>query len=145
MAVFVFALLIVYKIFSIQMTVKPANNPYVSSISKVEINASRGNIFADDKEKSALAISVPIYELRMDLVAVKKELFESKVDSLAMMLSRVFGNKSEAEYRKELIDAKRTKRRYHLLKKNVSYNELQAIVKAPILRKGQCTENGGVY
>lgn len=137
MAVFVFALLIVYKIFSIQMTVKPANNPYVSSISKVEINASRGNIFADDKEKSALAISVPIYELRMDLVAVKKELFESKVDSLAMMLSRVFGNKSEAEYRKELIDAKRTKRRYHLLKKNVSYNELQAIVKAPILRKGQ--------
>ena len=137
MAVFVFALLIVYKIFSIQMTVKPANNPYVSSISKVEINASRGNIFADDKEKSALAISVPIYELRMDLVAVKKEFFESKVDSLAMMLSRVFGNKSEAEYRKELIDAKRTKRRYHLLKKNVSYNELQAIVKAPILRKGQ--------
>ncbi|MDB4089593.1 penicillin-binding transpeptidase domain-containing protein [Flavobacteriales bacterium] len=137
MAVFVFALLIIYKIFSIQMTVKPANNPYVSSISEVEIKASRGNIFADDKEKSALAISVPIYELRMDLVAVKEELFTSKVDSLAICLSKVFGSKSKTEYRKELIDAKASGRRYHLLKKNVSYNDLQAIIKAPILRKGQ--------
>lgn len=137
MAVFIFALLLIYKIFSIQMTVKPANNPYISSISEVEIKASRGNIFADDKEKSALAISVPIYELRMDLVAVKENLFTDKVDSLAMMLSRVFGNKSEFEYRKELTDAKRNKRRYHLLQKNVSYNELQEIIKAPILRKGQ--------
>ena len=136
-AVFIFALLIVYKIFSIQMTVKPANNPYVSSISEVEIKASRGNIFADDKEKSALAISVPIYELRMDLVAVKDELFMSKVDSLAIVLSRLFENKTEQEYRKELIDAKRNKRRYHLLKKNVSYNELQVMKQAPILRKGQ--------
>lgn len=137
MTVLVFALLIIYKIFSIQMTVKPDNNPYVSSISKVEIKASRGNIFADDKEKSALAISVPIYELRMDLVAVKQDLFEEKVDSLAICLSNVFGNKSFSEYRKELLDAKKNKRRYHLLKKNVSYNSLQAIKKAPILREGQ--------
>ena len=137
MAVFIFALLIVFKIFSIQMNVKPANNPYISSISEETITASRGNIFADDKEKSALAISVPIYELRMDLVAVNEDLFRDKVDSLAMMLSRVFGNKTEAEFRQELSDAKTKKRRYHLLQKNVSYKELQAIIKAPILRKGQ--------
>lgn len=137
MTVFVFALLLIYKIFSIQMTVKPANNPYVSSISEEKISASRGNIFADDKEKSALAISVPIYELRMDLVAVKDKLFTAKVDSLAMMLSRVFQDKTESQYRIQLSDAKKNKRRYHLLQKNVSYNELQEIIKAPILRKGQ--------
>ncbi len=136
-AVFVFSLALVYKIFTIQMTVNPENNAYISSISEVEIAASRGNIFADDKEKSALAISVPIYEIRMDLVAVKSELFTSKVDSLALRLSQVFKDKSEGQYRRELLDAKRNKRRYHLLHKKVSYNEMVEITNAPILRKGQ--------
>lgn len=136
-AVFVFSLALVYKIFSIQMTVNPDNNAYISSISEVEIAASRGNIFADDKEKSALAISVPIYEIRMDLVSVKSELFKSKVDSLALRLSQVFKDKSEGQYRRELNDAKRNKRRYHLLQKKVSYNEMVEIINAPILRKGQ--------
>ncbi len=136
-AVFVFSLTLVYKIFSIQMTVNPKNNAYVSSISEVDIAASRGNIFADDKEKSALAISVPIYELRMDFVAVKEELFKEKVDSLALRLSQVFQDKSESQYRRQLIDAKRNKRRYHLLQKNISYHEMVEITKAPILRKGQ--------
>lgn len=135
--VLAFAVVVGWKIFAIQMTVNPENNAYVSSISKVKISASRGNIFADDKEKSALAISVPIYEIRMDMVAVKETLFKQKVDSLAMMLSRVFKDKTESVYRKELIDAKRNKRRYHLLQKNVSYYEMQAIINAPILRKGQ--------
>lgn len=137
LAVFMFSLALVYKIFSIQVTINPENNAYVSSISEVEIKASRGNIFADDKEKSALAISVPIYEIRMDLVAVKQELFETKIDSLALRLSQVFKGKSKGDYRKELIDAKRNKRRYHLLQKNVSYNKMVAITQAPILRKGQ--------
>lgn len=136
-AVFVFSLALVYKIFSIQVTVNPDNNAYISSISEVEIAASRGNIFADDKEKSALAISVPIYEIRMDLVSVKSELFKSKVDSLALRLSQVFKDKSEGQYRRELNDAKRNKRRYHLLQKKVSYNEMVEIINAPILRKGQ--------
>ena len=137
LAVLVFSLAIMYKIFSIQMTVNPENNAYVSSISQVEIAASRGNIFADDKEKSALAISVPIYELRIDMVAVKDKLFKEKVDSLALRLFQVFGDKSKNEYRRLLIDAKRNKRRYYLLQKNVSYQEIEAIKKAPILRKGQ--------
>lgn len=137
LAVFVFSLALVYKIFSIQVTINPENNAYVSSISEVKIKASRGNIFADDKEKSALAISVPIYEIRMDLVAVKQELFEAKIDSLALRLSQVFKDKSKGDYRKELIDAKRNKRRFHLLQKDVSYNKMVEITQAPILRKGQ--------
>jgi cell division protein FtsI (penicillin-binding protein 3) len=135
--VLMFSLALIYKMFSIQMTVNPENNAYISSISEVEIAASRGNIFADDKEKSALAISVPIYELRMDLVAVKQDLFDEKIDSLSMKLAQVFKDKSESEYRRELFDAKLNKRRYHLLQKNVSYQEMQEIKKAPILRDGQ--------
>lgn len=135
--VLLFSLVLIWKIFSIQMTVNTENNAYISSISKVEITASRGNIFADDKEKSALAISVPIYEIRMDLVAIKEELFTEKIDSLAYVLSTVFRDKTESQYRAELIDAKRNKRRYHLIQKNVSYNEMEQVLKAPILRKGQ--------
>ncbi|MGB1039476.1 MAG: penicillin-binding transpeptidase domain-containing protein [Flavobacteriales bacterium] len=137
LTVFAFALLLVYKIFSIQMTVKPENNAFVSSISKVKINASRGNIFADDMEKSALAISIPIYELRMDMMAVKSNLFESKVDSLALMLATVFKNRTKSEYKQRLYNARKDSNRYFLLKKNISYNELAEIKKAPILRKGQ--------
>lgn len=135
--VLVFSLVLIWRIFSIQMTINTENNSYVSSISKIEINASRGNIFADDKEKSALAISVPIYEIRMDLVAVKEALFTEQVDSLAYVLSQIFKDKTEGQYRAELIDAKRNKRRYHLIQKNVSYNEMEAVLNAPILRKGQ--------
>ncbi len=135
--VLVFSLVLIWRIFSIQMTINTENNSYVSSISKIEINASRGNIFADDKEKSALAISVPIYEIRMDLVAVKEALFTEQVDSLAFVLSQIFKDKTEGQYRAELIDAKRNKRRYHLIQKNVSYNEMEAVLNAPILRKGQ--------
>ncbi len=136
-AMLFFFCVVTWKIFSIQMTVNTDNNPYVSSISKVEINASRGNIFADDKEKSALAISVPIYEIRMDLVAVKEALFAEHVDSLSFQLAQIFKDKTQGEYRKELIDAKRNKRRYHLLQKNVSYHEMERALRAPILREGR--------
>ncbi|MEN8787612.1 MAG: penicillin-binding transpeptidase domain-containing protein [Flavobacteriales bacterium] len=136
-AVLVFSCVLIWKIFTIQMTVNTENNAYVSSVSKVEINASRGNIFADDKEKSALAISVPIYEIRMDLVAVQENLFSKNVDSLSFELSRIFKDKTEGQYRTELIDAKRNKRRYHLIQKNVSYHQMERALKAPVLREGR--------
>ncbi len=35
------------------------------------VKAPRGNIFADNDQKTSLALSVPRYEVRMDLMTVK--------------------------------------------------------------------------
>src|SRR5690606_32176015 len=104
--------MIVYKMFSVQLTADTGAFNFISAVSEVEIKASRGNIFADDVERSALAISIPIYELRMDLLAVKEDVFNDEVDSLAIQLAKVFGDKTKTDYRNELIAARNAKKRY---------------------------------
>ena len=106
------------------------------------IEASRGNIYACDG--SLLATSIPIFEIRMDAVtgAISGEYFYKKVDSLALCLSRLFLNKTEHDYRQELINARRNNNRYLLIKHNVTYNQLRKLRKFPIFRLG--TNMGGL-
>src|SRR5690554_3915010 len=101
------------------------------------IEAVRGNIYATDG--SLLATSIPIYEVRFDpnTDAISAGLFNQKVDSLALMLSRLFKDRSKAAYQKELIDARNDGKRYHLIKNNVRYPELQQLKTFPIFRNGQ--------
>lgn len=134
--IFVFAIMIVYKMFSVQLTADTGAFNFISAVSEVEIKASRGNIFADDVEKSALAISIPIYELRMDLLAVKEDVFNDEVDSLAIQLAKVFGDKTTTDYRNELIAARNAKKRYYLIKRNISYAQMKEVKEMPILKRG---------
>ena len=53
------------------------------------IPANKGNIYSADG--SLLATSIPNYTIRFDAVAPKTIDFESKVDSLAMSLSKLLG------------------------------------------------------
>ncbi len=132
-----FSVAILIKMFNTQITVDAKKDNVISAISEVEIYASRGNIFADDVEKSALAISVPIYDLRMDVTVPKDELFKEKVDSLGIVLSKVVGEKSASEYKSALIQARNNKRQYFLLARKLSYDQMKALEDAPILRKGR--------
>lgn len=134
--IFVFAIMIVYKMFSVQLTADTGAFNFISAVSEVEIKASRGNIFADDVEKSALAISIPIYELRMDLLAVKEDVFNDEVDSLAIQLAKVFGDKTTTDYRNELIAARNAKKRYYLIKRNISYAQMKEVKEMSILKRG---------
>lgn len=134
--IFVFAIMIVYKMFSVQLTADTGAFNFISAVSEVEIKASRGNIFADDVEKSALAISIPIYELRMDLLAVKEDVFNDELDSLAIQLAKVFGDKTTTDYRNELIAARKAKKRYYLIKRNISYAQMKEVKEMPILKRG---------
>ena len=62
------------------------------------VEPSRGTIFAIDG--SVLATSLPIYDLRIDGKApgfAKKEFFDDNIDSLSLMLSQLFADKSKAE------------------------------------------------
>ncbi len=101
------------------------------------IDAVRGNILAYDG--SLLATSVPFYEVGMDvntepLTDVK---FEESVDSLSLCLARLFNDRSKAEYKKLLVGARRDGDRYIVLKRNVSYDELQQLRKFPLFRLGR--------
>lgn len=104
---------------------------------EVPIQARRGTICASDG--SPLAASIPHYSLRMDLcVPPLKKYFARDVDSLALMLSRFFRDKSASAYRRALTDAYRRGDHYFLVSAHkVDYDGLQKIKRFPIFRNGQ--------
>lgn len=101
------------------------------------IEAVRGNIYAADG--SLLATSVPIYELRMDFKAggLTDEVFNTDVDSLALLFSQAFKDKSYADYLREFKTARKRGSRYHLLKRKLNFQQVKAMKQWPILRRGQ--------
>jgi cell division protein FtsI (penicillin-binding protein 3) len=106
----------------------------------VSVDAARGNIYSVDG--SLLATSIPEYELRMDTYAggiSDKELFDSKVDSLAFRLSQFFKDKSSKEYSRYLRTARRDSARYLLIKRKVGYQELKIIRTFPLFNVGKYT------
>ena len=61
-----------------------------------------------------LAMSTPIYDVRMDTRAdgLTQELFDAKIDSLAMGLAAIFGDRSRADYKQDLKRARAEGARY---------------------------------
>lgn len=101
------------------------------------IEANRGNILAVDG--SFLATSIPKFELRIDAgnTNYSDDFFYKNVDSLAWYLSRYFGDRSAAEYKKILTRGRKTNNRYLLLKRNLTYDDLKTVRKFPIFRLGR--------
>ena len=108
-----------------------------STIRYESIEAQRGDICAEDGR--LLATSIPIYEIRMDLSSdvISEEIYQQGIDSLALMLSRLFGDRSKAQYLSDLNRARQKGERYFLVKRNVSYNQLQILRNFPIFRLGK--------
>jgi cell division protein FtsI (penicillin-binding protein 3) len=102
-----------------------------------EIEAARGNIYSSDS--MLLAYSVPIYSLYLDTRAssVSAELFNEKIDSIALGLSQIFNDRSPNEYRDDLSRAYAAGERFHLIRKDVGYLELQQVKQLPIFRLGR--------
>ncbi len=103
------------------------------------VEADRGNIYASDGK--LLATSLPVFEIRMDMMAqgLTDDMFKKDIRSLSDALSGLFGNKTGYEYYMDLSQARKNKERYHLIKNNVSYVELQELKKYPILKLGRNT------
>lgn len=134
----VFALAILGKVLYIQFAegakLRETSEKFTLDYRKVE--PLRGNVFSSDG--NFLAISVPVYELRMDMKAdgLKKEVFESKVDSLGWNLSNLFKDRTPADYTSILREGYREGHRYVLIKKGVSFSQMQLVMKFPIFRSG---------
>jgi len=101
------------------------------------IEAVRGNILSDDG--TLLAVSVPIFELHMDLMAdsLTEEVFRNGVDSLAICLAGLSKGKSPMQIKDRLWEARRNQERFFLIKRDVTYPELKKIRKFPIFRRGK--------
>ncbi len=134
-----FGLVILLKVLYVQFGEgeKWRDKARTSTMRYASIDAVRGDILADDGR--LLATSVPIYEIRMDLnrSVVSDEVFFSKIDSLAFRLSRLFRDRSQAQYKNALMQARRNQERYYLVKRNVTYNQLTELRDFPIFRLGR--------
>ena len=89
----------------------------------VSLDAERGTIYSEDGEM--LSISIPTFDIYIDFNAdglreKKGKRFYENVDSFAIALSNYFGDKSAAQYEKDLRQAYKNKARYYPLKKKLS-------------------------
>ena len=128
---FVFAIILVGKLVYIQWA---QGEYYVakleeSTLKSVVLDASRGNIYADDG--SILATTDPRYELRWDSKVVSKSLFDMQKDSLAQGLALLLGGTKTA-FLKKIESAKKRNNRYWLIAKNLTYSQYQTIKDLPI-------------
>lgn len=134
--VFAFAILarVLYIQFFLGSELRQQSKDMTLEYRKVE--ALRGNIFSADG--NFLAISVPVYELRMDMQAdgLRDSIFKKNVDSLAWNLSNLFKDRTKADYAAILRQGRKEKHRYLLLKKGVSFSQLQKALSFPIFRDG---------
>jgi len=101
------------------------------------IEAMRGNILSSDG--SLLATSVPIFEVRMDVASenITKDIFDKNVDTLALRLSQLFNDKTAADYRSILKQARAESNRYLLIKRDVTYSDLKKMRTFPIYKMGK--------
>ncbi|MDX9696190.1 MAG: penicillin-binding protein [Bacteroidales bacterium] len=108
----------------------------ILSLKDITIEANRGDIM--DADGRLLASSVPFYEIRLDTrsTGMDSYMFNKKIDSLALCLSRLFRDKPASAYKNEILKARRNGERYHLLKRRVSYIQLKEMRKFPIFRLG---------
>ncbi|MFN7279015.1 MAG: peptidoglycan D,D-transpeptidase FtsI family protein, partial [bacterium] len=105
-----------------------------------ELDADRGTIFSEDG--SMLSSSIPFFDVRIDFSAQglrekSGARFRKHVDSLSIHLASLFGDRSPAAYRSELEQGFKSKERYHLLKRNISFREYQALRDFPLVRDGR--------
>lgn len=106
-----------------------------------KVKATRGNIYSDNG--SLLATSLPFYKVAIDPTLAKDEIFKKGIDSLAMMLSRYYKDRSTTDYKQMLKDARATGKQYVVLnRKQINYQTKKEMMKWPIIREGRY--KGGV-
>jgi len=132
---FIFGILIVYKLISIQFFEgdKYRELAEYNTTKNFTIEANRGNVYADDG--SLLATSVPKYDIRFDAVTVSKKDFDDNLVALSKELSTLFG-KPSSHYQSKLRKAKANKNRYLLIARGLGYSDYIKVKKMPLFNKG---------
>jgi cell division protein FtsI (penicillin-binding protein 3) len=132
---FLFALLIVFKLINIQFVEGDVYRDLAAqdATKNVVIPANRGNIYADDG--SLLASSVAKYDIRFDTQTVTKKDFDENLVPLSQGLSDMFGNPT-SYYQNLLRTARSNKNRFLLIAKKLGYSDYIKVKNMPLLKKG---------
>jgi cell division protein FtsI (penicillin-binding protein 3) len=105
------------------------------------VKATRGNIYSDNG--SLLATSLPFYRVAMDPTHASKDMFDKNIDSLALRLSQYFRDRSRADYKNMISDARKANKRYLVLnRKRINYQAKKEMTSWPLFREGRY--KGGV-
>lgn len=106
-----------------------------------QVPATRGNIYATDG--SLLATSLPFYRVAIDPTMAKEIKFKAGIDSLSILLSGFYKDKSAKAYRRMIQDSRVEKKRFLILnRKQIGYQDMQKMTSWPIFREGRL--GGGV-
>jgi len=106
-----------------------------------QVSATRGNIYAADG--SLLATSLPFYRVVFDPMVAKEDVFRAGIDSLSLLLSSHYRNRSSDSYKRMISDARSSNKRYLILNRTqIGYQDMQKMSQWPIFRNGRL--GGGV-
>lgn len=108
-----------------------------STLKMEKVEAPRGNIYADNEQKTTLALSVPRYEIRMDLKTVDPEIFDQNVRALADSLAYLFETKTAQQWESDLRQAKTKNNQYFLIQSKVRNDQLNKLKGFPIYNLGK--------
>ncbi|MBF9255407.1 transpeptidase family protein [Pontibacter sp. 172403-2] len=143
LAICLFACAIVYKVVRIQF-MDGAKWKKISKERRIHyqpVFATRGNIYSDNE--SILATSLPFYRVAFDPTVADAEVFNAGIDSLSLLLSRYYKDRSEDYYRRKIKNARHAGRRYIRLNSHqIDYQAKKTMAKWPIFREGK--NRGGV-
>jgi len=137
--ILLFAVAVVFRVLYLQFVEKDVWVQKQTKITKIKekIIPVRGDIYSDDNR--LLVSSVPVYTLRMDLMAsgLTDKVFNKNIDSLAYCLSDLFKDNTKSYYKSKLIKARQNHKRYLLLKRDVSFAQIKKLKRFPIFRLGK--------
>lgn len=143
LAIFLFSVAIMGKLVKVQV-VEGEKWRAVAQENMVQyrkVKATRGNIYSDNG--SLLATSLPFYKVAFDPSLAKEEVFRKGVDSLSLLLSRFFKDKSKEGYKMLITQARQKKSQYLVLNsRKINYQAKKEMSSWPVFREGRL--KGGI-
>ncbi|MBW8050708.1 MAG: transpeptidase family protein [Cytophagales bacterium] len=141
--VFSFAVAIGYKVIKIQYIegIKWQEAGTAPVLKDRVVKATRGNIYSDNG--SLLATSLPFYKVAFDPTIASDELYKQDIDSLCILLSGFFKDRSPEQYKRKIKIARVKKKQYiRLNTKKIDHPAQKIMSKWPVFREGRLGGGG---
>lgn len=132
------SVLLVVRILFIQATFRPdpeIEKKLTPPSRMVKIEASRGNILAEDGRM--LALTYPEFTVYMDCTSPSAEIWKDSLGALCKGLASVTGSKSPSEYRQILEKGRRNGSRYLKLCDGLDITQMHKVRELPIFCHGK--------
>lgn len=112
-----------------------------------EMDAERGTIYSEDGRM--LSSSIPFFDIYLDFGAEgiqekNGKRLKENIDSVSIHLATILGERTPAQYKKELLDVFERQNRYYLLHKNIGFKQYQELRNISFIKKNK-NKNGFIF